>query len=438
MRRPTEKLLIITYYWPPSGGPGVQRWLKNTNYLVRHGMQAFVLTVDEKRASYFQIDHSLEGEIDPQVKVYKTGSFEILNFYRRFTKSGRLPTSGFSNAGKASLAQRITTAIRSNFFIPDPRRGWNGYAFQKAKSLIKDHGIDTVLTTSPPHSSQLIGLKLKKKLGIRWIADFRDPWTDIYYYKDLGHSGISAMLDRRFEKSVLDHADHILTIGHGLKKLFLSKQEGIEDKKISVITNGYDAEDFSMPVDKLDTGNFTIVYTGTMSDNYQPEVFFKAAKKMIEKCPEPIIKIKLIGVFSAGILSMLEKIGLMPHVELIPPVPHREAITHMQRSNALLLVIPKYPDDHLIITGKLFEYLATGRPIICIGPTDGDAAAIIKECSAGKTFDRHAEPTIVDYLTSLIDKPDQGRSDKQRKMAARYSREQQTLNFIEILKNRML
>ncbi len=195
-----QKLLIISYYWPPSGGPGVQRWLKNTKYLVKHGVQPYVITVDEKYASYFQVDESLEKEVDPGVNVYKTRSFEILNLYKKFSRDGHLPTSGFSNAGATSMKQKITTALRSNLFIPDPRRGWNRYAFRQAKALIRTEGIDTVLTTSPPHSSQLIGLKLKRQMGVRWIADFRDPWTDIYYYSDFGHSRLSSYLDGRMEK----------------------------------------------------------------------------------------------------------------------------------------------------------------------------------------------------------------------------------------------
>jgi glycosyltransferase involved in cell wall biosynthesis len=414
----------------------VQRWLKNTKYLVRHGVQPSVITVDEKHASYFQIDRSLEKEVDPQVKVYKTRSFEVLNLYRRFTKSGNLPTSGFSNAAKTSIGQRIATAIRSNFFIPDPRRGWNGYAYKKAKSLIMEEGIDTVLTTSPPHSSQLIGLQLKKKLGVRWIADFRDPWTDIYYYHNLGHSRFSAGLDQQLEKLVLNNADHVLTIGPGLKNLFLNKYRGISEQRISVITNGYDAEDFIPSPFKSDPGTFTVTYTGTMSDNYQPEVFFRAFKSVMDKKPEIDFRLRLIGVFSAGIMDILEKTGVRAHTELIPPVSHHEAITHMQRSNALLLVIPKYPDDHLILTGKLFEYLAAGRPIICIGPADGDAAAIIDECTAGKTFERKDGPSLADYLESIGTRRDQTVNEAGRMRAAAYSREQQTLNFIKILNNK--
>lgn len=434
MPGPKQKILIISYYWPPSGGPGVQRWLKNTKYLVKHGIQPYVLTVDEEYASYFQVDRSLESEVDPEVKVYKTRSFEILNLYKKFSKDGHLPTSGFSNAGTASLTQKMTIALRSNLFIPDPRRGWNSYAFKMAKALITSEGIDTVLTTSPPHSTQLIGLKLKRQMGIRWISDFRDPWTDIYYYANLGHSRLSSHIDRRLEKKVLREADHILTIGPGLKKLFLDKDIGIREHKISVITNGYDQQDFMSLHDEKSPEDFTITYTGTMSDNYAPDVFFRAIRAVLDENPDENINLQLIGVFSAGITELINKLGLQAHVQIIPPVSHTEAIKKMKASHALLLVIPRYSDDHLILTGKLFEYLAAGSPIICIGPENGDAASVITECDAGKTFERNQGHALKAYVNELIQRRNEA-PDRQPTKVAKYSRESQTLNFIKILEN---
>ena len=238
-----KKILIITYYWPPSGGAGVQRWLKFSKYLPEFGYTPIILTVDEKEASYAQLDYSLLQEVDPALQVHKTRTFEPYNLYRKLSKKKEIPYGGFSNQKKITLFERFSRMIRGNLFVPDPRRGWNRYALKKALDLISSEQIDVVVTSGPPHSTHLIGNRIKERTGIRWIADFRDPWTDIYYYKELYHAGLATWFDKQLEKKVLSHADKIITVSEEVGKLLLKKIPGTGEK-IVVIPNGYDEADF--------------------------------------------------------------------------------------------------------------------------------------------------------------------------------------------------
>jgi hypothetical protein len=174
-----NKVLIVTYYWPPSGGAGVQRWLKFSKYLPEFGWEPIILTVDPEFAAYPVTDYSLSEGFPSSVKIFKTAA---TNYFRVYNKDKtRIPTAGFANNKENTLKEKIMRFIRGNFFIPDPRRGWNSFAFRKACEIIETERIENIITTSPPHSTQLIGLNIKKKYpAINWIADLRDPWTDIY------------------------------------------------------------------------------------------------------------------------------------------------------------------------------------------------------------------------------------------------------------------
>ena len=238
-----KKVLLITYDFPPSGGAGVQRWLKTIKYLPEYGVETIVLTVDPAVASYPQVDESLCKEVPDFVKVYKTKSKEILSIYKKVSPQKQVPYGGFANEPNPTLLQKISRFIRGNFFLPDPRRGWNKYALAKAKEIIEQEGIETIITTSPPHSTQLIGLELKRLYPhIKWVADLRDPWTDIYYNEDLYPTCWAKKRNLRYERSVLLAADQIITVSEECKRLFAEKADVAE--KIAVIPNGYDEKDF--------------------------------------------------------------------------------------------------------------------------------------------------------------------------------------------------
>lgn len=390
-----KKVLIVSYYWPPSGGAGVQRWLKLSNYLAELGVQLFIVTVSEDKASYMQWDESLLNDVNPKVEVHKTDSFEPINYYARLVGKKNVPTAGFSNVNNKSWKQQLVNRIRSNFFIPDPRVGWKRFATKKAIELIKEHHIETVITTSPPHSTQLVGKSLKKAFpSLKWIVDFRDPWTDIYYYKLLGHSYISKTIDAKYEREIVEGADQIITAGQKFKDSFQSKTDIDISAKTVVIPNGYDPKDFEVKVSR--NSRFTISYTGTMSDYYQPEVFFRALNKLIKNNPNVPIDFLFIGTTSANIKEIATNL-LGSNVQFLPPVSHKAIVKYMQQSHLLLLVTQGTEGT---IPGKTFEYLASERTIVCIGK--GDAADIIAECSAGESFERSEEKAILAYLEQCL------------------------------------
>ena len=238
-----KKVLIITYYWPPSGGAGVQRILKSVKYLPEFGILPYVVTVKTDQASYPSIDESLGMDVPQQAKVYRTDTFEPFGIYSKLLGKKSIPT-GFSNESNPGFIQKFSRFIRGNFFIPDARRGWVKYAYREASRIIESEKIDTVLITSPPHSAQLTGLMLRKKYKFKWIADFRDPWTDIYYYDEFSHLPFARKKDLNFENAVLNSADRIITVSKDVKRLLAAKSKLTSDDKIIIIPNGYDEEDF--------------------------------------------------------------------------------------------------------------------------------------------------------------------------------------------------
>lgn len=419
-----QKVLIITYYWPPGSGAGVQRWLKFSKYLTKQGWEPLILTVDPDFAVYPAIDNSLNNEIPGNLTIYKTRARNYFKLY--YKDKSKIPSAGFAVDEERGFISHITKFLRGNFFIPDPRRGWNWFAFKKACEIIETQGTDRIITTSPPHSTQLIGLKLKKKYpGIRWIADLRDPWTDIYYYEKFYPTLFSKKIDSAYEKKVLKSSDRIITVGNSLKELFSSKIPGIEEK-IEVISNGYDEEDFSgLIVSKPDI--FTISYVGTLSGSYPVGGFLKALKPFIEKGIS--FRLRFTGVVSPEQIELISSAAGKSNIEFIPFSAHTTAIRNMLEASALLLIIPDHQSSRSIITGKLFEYLTSGKPVICLGPADGDAAEILKETGHGATFDYDDSEAISEYLISLS-----SNSEIQEKVSHTiYSRENLVKKVIALL-----
>lgn len=431
-----KKVLIITYYWPPSGGAGVQRWVKLAKFLTKLDITVHILTVDAKYASYMQLDTSFISDIEnnENIIVHKTKSFEVINFYSKLAGKKNVPTAGFSNVNSASTTQKIATFVRSNFFIPDPRKGWNKYAYKEAVNIIKKKNINTVITSSPPHSTQLIGLKLKKKLNITWISDLRDPWTDIYYYSILKHTGISKRIDENLEKSVLINADTILTVSSGLKELFINKSKKIDPDKIHILPNGYDPDDFK-EANKENKDKFTICYTGTMSEQYEPEVFFEAFTEFVQENKDQNIKLQIVGSISSSILDKINKLDLGNHFQYIETVPHSEIIDYQKNASILLLIIPNVKNSEGILTGKIFEYLASKNPILSIGPIHGDAAKIITDCKAGNTFNRKEKVEIKSFLLEKYNQFKNGKSIINTSSTEEYNRKHQSEKLLEIIKS---
>lgn len=395
---PKKKVLIFTYYWPPAGGAGVQRWLKFTKYLHDFNIEPIIITVDEKQASYAQIDDSLNLEIKEIQRIIKTNSFEPLNIFSFFAGKKNVPYAGFANVNKKTTMQTISRFIRGNFFIPDPRKGWNKYALKEADTLIKEENIDTIITTGPPHSTHLIGRKLKKKYGLKWICDMRDPWTDIYYYKDLLHIPLVKKLDAKLEKKVLSECDKIITVSSGLKDIFVNKSEEINADKIHIIPNGYDECDFKTN-DRNKNNKLTVAYVGTMAEIYEPGPFFDAFERSLQNGIP--LELKLVGKVSPPILEELRNRSCSKEVNIVGQVAHEEAIRHMQSADILLLLIPNTTDSKGILTGKFFEYLAAKRPIIAHGPKNGDIDKILKHTMSGELFDFNDTGGMINKIESI-------------------------------------
>lgn len=373
-----KKVLLITYYFPPSGGAGVQRWLKTINYLPKAGVETIVLTVDPAVASYPQIDESLCNDVPSGIKIYRTHTREILSLYKRVSPKKEVPYGGFANEPNPNLIQKISRFIRGNFFLPDPRRGWNKYALAKAEEIIETEAIETIVTTSPPHSTQLIGLELKRQYPhLKWVADLRDPWTDIYYNEDLYPTRWAKKRNLRYERSVLLGADQIITVSEECRRLFVQKADVAE--KIAVIPNGYDTKDFiQLGVTSVASNLKILSYVGVMAPQYDIEPL----KSLVQGRND--ILLRFVGVVSEDIKCEIESWGVQ--TEFISYVNHGKAIEYMQASDALMLFIPNVPNNEGILTGKLFEYLAAGRKIILFGPESGDAMRLINECEAGECF----------------------------------------------------
>ncbi len=421
-----KKVLIITYYWPPSGGAGVQRWVKFSKYLENFGFEPVVITVNPEKASYPLSDYSLEDEVKT-IEVIRTGTFEPFQFYKKLLGKKEIPYAGFANETQPGTLEKASRFIRGNFFIPDARKGWNRYVLPVARELIKKYNIKNLVTTSPPHSTQLIGLKLKSEFDLNWIADLRDPWTDIYYYNLIYHTPMAAAYDKKLESRVLNGADRVVVVSESIKKLFSRKLENTREGKIHVIPNGYDESDFENRQSSRNSV-FTITYTGTIADNYHVENFLNAVARLRSEN----IALRFVGRVSDKYKDLIRSLGLESRTTYIDHVKHQEAIKYMLSSDLLLLAIPDVADNEGILTGKLFEYLASGRKIIGIGPAQGDAAKIISSCKAGQMFDYEEDGAVENFLRGACHNWEAGLDTSNINRRREFSRKALTASLVKL------
>ncbi len=398
------KVLIITYYWPPSGGSGVQRWMYFGKYLKDFGITPVVVTVDEKKASYKYIDTTFI-ELVKDIEVHKTGTWEPLKLYSKLTSgdsSSAIPL-GFTGESKPTLFQKLSRAIRGNFFIPDSRVGWVRFAFREAKKIIKEQGIDIVITTGPPNSTHLVGLKLKSYLNITWIADFRDPWTELYYNKFLYRFGFAQKKDEKLERKVLQSADLVLTVGPSLKEHLVQKGK-IHSSKIHYIYNGFDENDYKDIKVAADPNFFTITHIGVLSPSQPVTALLNSIRHFIDN-NHPICKflrLRIVGTVTEDIIHQIKSTIPEINLEFIGYVPKKSAIEYMLSSDLLFNSLPEMDNSELLISGKLMEYIAANKPILCLGNPNGDAANLLKELENSKVFDRSDTALIVEYLDKLF------------------------------------
>ncbi|WP_395076065.1 glycosyltransferase family 4 protein [Flavobacterium sp.] len=373
-----KKVLIISYYWPPAGGPGVQRWLKFVKYLPDFDIQPIVYIPENP--TYPIIDEDLLNDLPKNATFLKQKITEPYGWASIFSKKN---TKGISsgiipNQKKQSLLQKAMLWIRGNIFIPDARILWVKPSVSYLSKYIQENNIDTIITTGPPHSLHLIGLKLKAKLNVKWIADFRDPWTTIGYHKALKLSAFAERKHKKLEHHVLNSADTIIVTSPTTKAEF----QRITSKPIEVITNGYDVENVAKVI--LDE-KFTLAHIGSFLSDRNPTILWEVLKELNTDVVgfSQNFELKLIGKVSQEIINSISEYNLYEFTNVLGYVSHIEAIEHQRKSQVLLLIEIDSVETKSIIPGKLFEYMVSGRPIIGIGPKGSDFESIISETNTG-------------------------------------------------------
>ena len=389
-----KRLLIITYYWPPTGGSGVQRWVKFSKYLPQFGWQPVIYTPENPEQ--LARDESLLADIPACAEVIKTHITEPYAVYRRLTGGKPGEEVNPVNAQKKSWKKRLSLWIRGNCFIPDPRIGWVRPSVRYLKEYLREHPVDAVVTTGPPQSMHLIGRGLKRALGVRWIADFRDPWTEMFYYKHLGLTAASDRRQHRLEQSVLDEADAVISVTPLVQKDFQAKTR----TPVVLITNGFDEEDFpelSAPDREI---KFRLVHTGLFAADGNPLNLWDALARRCAADPafRARLEIRLAGKVDAAVTDAIRARGLGDNLVELGYLPHDETVREQRAADILLLPLRQEPEYAKVLPGKIFEYLAARRPVLGIGQEDGAAAAVLRDAGAGEMFDWDKSDELLAFL----------------------------------------
>ncbi len=425
----TKKLLIITYYWPPAGGPGVQRWLKFVKYLPDFDVQPIVFVPENP--TYPIVDSNLVAEVSDKAIILKTPIFEpyqLASFLSK-NKTKKISSGIIPNQKKQSFLEKVMLWVRGNLFIPDARVFWVKPSVAYLEKYIRENEIDTIITSGPPHSLHLIGLELKQKMNLKWLADFRDPWTTIGYHKSLRLSQYAAKKHKQLERQVLNTADTIIVTSKTTKAEF----QALTTKPIEVITNGFDVE----KVDKqsLDT-KFSLAHIGSFLSERNPKIVWESLVELCAEIPDfkSHLEIKLIGAISQEVLETIEQFGLNLYLNNLGYVSHAEAVAHQRKSQVLLLIEINSEETKSILPGKLFEYMVSERPILAIGPKDSDFAEIITNTNSGVFFEysekAKLKQTIQEYYNQFL----VGKLQSHAVGLQQYSRKNLTQQLVELLR----
>ena len=428
MKPENKKLLIITYYWPPAGGPGVQRWLKFVKYLPEFNIQPIVYIPENP--TYPIIDNGLQSEVSESAIILKNKIFEpygLASFFGK-SKTKKISSGIIPNQKKQSLLEKTLLWVRGNLFIPDARFLWVKPSVKYLKKYIEENNINTIVTSGPPHSLHLIGLQLKKELNIKWFADFRDPWTTIGYHKALKLSSYAEKKHKAMEKEVLNSADTIIVTSKTTKTEF----QAITSKPIEVITNGYDVEKIERQT--LDE-KFTLAHIGSFLSERNPRILWESLQELVSENAnfKNDFRLKLIGATSQEVLDTIASFQLNEYIHNLGYLSHQEAVEHQRKSQVLLLIEINSTATKSIIPGKLFEYMVSERPIIAIGPEGSDFAEIITTTNTGVFFTYDEK----EKLKALLLKYYQEYQNQNLKVHAvglqQYSRKSLTQQLVQIL-----
>ncbi|GAA3732218.1 MULTISPECIES: glycosyltransferase family 4 protein [Flavobacterium] len=424
-----KKLLIITYYFPPAGGPGVQRWLKFVKYLPEFDVQPIVYVPENP--TYPIVDEGLVNEISDKVIVLKNKIWEPYQLASIFSKNKtkKISSGIFPQKKKQTFLDKTFLWVRGNLFIPDARVFWVKPSVSYLEKYIQDNNIDTIVTSGPPHSLHLIGLELQQKLNVKWFADFRDPWTTIGYHKALRLSSYAEKKHKSLEHKVLNAADEIIVTSKTTKTEF----EAITNKPITVITNGYDVE--TVEKQTLDT-KFTLAHIGSFLSDRNPPFLWEVLVELLKEVPEfkSHLEIKLIGAVSQEVLDAIEENQLKEYLNLVGYVSHKEAVAHQRKSQVLLLIEINSEDTKSIIPGKLFEYMVSNRPIVAIGPQGSDFADIVTQTNTGVFFDYSEKAKLKSVILDFFNQFLEGKLQSHGIGLQQYSRKNLTKQLAQLIK----
>jgi glycosyltransferase involved in cell wall biosynthesis len=404
-----KKVLIVSYYFPPSGGPGVQRVLKFAKYLPQFGYEPVVLTVAD--GDFPAVDESLLREIPADVKVVRTKIFEPYEIYRKLT--GKKPGSAVDvenipSGGKKRSArpmEHLAEFIRSTVFIPDARIGWFPAAVSAGIDTIRKEKIDIIYSSSPPYTSSVIARSLSGRTGKPWVMGLRDPWTG--FISTPNRWFLPALIDRHLERSCVEKADAVEIAWEGIGKDLKGKYGDIDQAKLVYIPNGFDSEDYpEMPAVQND--KFTITYTGSLYGRRNPRTLLDAVKSLLNEKKIPADRVKLVfaGRFGAEVRAMFAEPGLEGIVETREYLPHEESIRLLLQSDLLALIVDESELSSEIVPGKVFEYIGSGKPVIAFAP-EGAAANIIRSTESGvvvgPTDPEGAKAAILSMYSGFVD-----------------------------------
>lgn len=389
-----KRALIITYYWPPTGGSGVQRWVKFSRHLPEFGWQPVIYTPDNPEQ--LAVDESLLADIPAEAEVLKTHITEPYALARKLMGKGNEKGAGVNpvNGQEKSFKQKLALAIRGNCFVPDPRIWWVKPSVKFLKKYLREHPVDVMVTTGPPQSMHLIGLELHRATGLPWVADFRDPWTKIFYFKHLGLSKSAERKHVALEQAVLDEATAIVSV----TPLVQADFEAATKTPVHLITNGYDSDDFAPGRTEAHEGTFRIVHTGLFASDGNPLALWDALSALPFR---ENLDIRLAGKVDPEILEAIKARGLEGNLSVLGYLSHEDSVKELQNADMLILPLRKEPEYRKVLPGKIFEYLAACKPVLGIGQEDGAAAKLLVDTGAGIMLDWPRTEAMADFVCSV-------------------------------------
>ncbi len=424
-----KRVLIISYYWPPTGGSGVQRWVKFAKYLPQEGWQPVIYTPENPEQ--LAVDTTLEAEIPAEAEIVKTRIFEPYGLYRKFLKKSGHSREAVEvnpvNAQDKSFLQKAAMWIRGNLFRPDPRCLWIRPSVRFLKKYLEEHPVDLIVSTGPPQSMHIIGMKLARETGLPWIADFRDPWTRIFYFKHLSMTGATVRWHEKMEKNVLDEATRVVAVS----PLVQQELQAVTETPVELITNGFDECDFEdgaggrgMNAAGGPDKEFTITHTGLFAADGNPTVLWEV---LADKCASDasfreLLKIKLIGKTDIQITKAIETAGLSGNLIDMGYQSHNKAVGEQGNASLLILPLRKEPEYKAVLPGKLFEYLASWRPVLGIGQPDGAMSMILNQTKTGVVIDWNDKASLAEFINDCWEKHIKGRLTVEDADLSRFTR----------------